>query len=97
MKKMLFSPLIVVFLFSCSDGELMNKQLSGKWIEQSPMANRTEIVFESNDLMKVTLQNPERVLSYTILNFKEDSIELSDNLADMNNNVKLYFKTINDS
>ena len=46
--------------------------------------------------MEVTLQNPERILSYTILNFREDSIELSDNLADMDNNVKLYFKTIDE-
>ena len=92
---MIFSLLIAIVAFSCSDDESTDQLLTGTWIEQSPMANRTEVVFESNDLMKITLQNPERILSYTILTFKKDSIELSDNQADMNNNVKLYFKTIN--
>ena len=93
---MIFSLLIAIVTFSCSDDESTDQLLYGTWIEQSPMANRTEVVIESNGLMRITLQNSDYIRFYTIVTFKGDSIELSDNLADMNNNVKFYFKTIND-
>lgn len=95
-RKIIFSLFIAILAFSCSEDESTNEQLTGKWGEKSPMLDRSEIVFESNDVMKVTLQNPERILSYTLLTFQGDSIELSDNLADMNNNVMLYFKILDE-
>ncbi|GEM_PF-6808389 len=92
--KIIFSFLVAIFTFGCSD-EPTNQPLIETWVEQTPIVNRTEIVFEPNDQMKITMQNPERILSYTVLNISGDSIELSDNRADLTNNVKLYFKSIN--
>lgn len=87
-----FSILIFAVVLSCSNNESTTQPLIGKWIEQNPISSRTQLIFESDNLFKVILDNEESILSYTIVDIQKDSIELSDNLADMNNNLKLYFK-----
>ena len=97
MKNIIFILIVTFFFSNCTEEITPKKQLVGEWVEQTPINNRTELVVTANGLIEV-IKNQSNVFSFTLIEIREDSIELSDNNADTKSNlIKSFNFQNNDS
>jgi hypothetical protein len=85
--------LVSFFAFqNCERTQLLENEsfIEGRWIEINPIANRLELIFQSENqlIQKQNTNEAQATFTYEIL---EDSISLSTNEADVSEPIIVFF------